>query len=99
MSKARESHVVGFTGFFRFNLDFGTSGFREFLLAPQFQFWHIPFSVSILSFLYLSSGCDKNEKFYKITIRYLSCIRVCMVGYFVKPNHIQTKIRYMDLDT
>jgi hypothetical protein len=61
MSKARESHVVGFTGFFRFNLDFGTSGFREFLLAPQFQFWHIPFSVSILSFLYLSSGCDKNE--------------------------------------
>jgi hypothetical protein len=24
---------------------------------------------------------------------------VCMVGYFVKPNHIQTKIRYMDLDT
>jgi hypothetical protein len=59
MSKARESHVVGFTGFFRFNLDFGTSGFREFLLAPQFQFWHIPFSVSILSFLYLSSDVIK----------------------------------------
>jgi hypothetical protein len=26
-------------------------------------------------------------------------IGVCMVGYFAKPNYIQTKTRYMDLDT
>jgi hypothetical protein len=28
-----------------------------------------------------------------------SPIGVCMVGYFAKPNYIQTKTRYMDLDT